>query len=81
MRCCNGFFMGNSLSDSKDLLIPFVGTNPTDEDNIWLASHPGTIPDDVWAGRHQPFSRKLSYRMLSVSARLVRRGPLSRSTI
>jgi hypothetical protein len=23
---CVGFFMGNSLSDSKDLLIPFVGT-------------------------------------------------------
>ena len=27
MRCCDGFFMGNSLSDSKDLLIPFIGTN------------------------------------------------------
>jgi hypothetical protein len=24
MRCCVGFFMGNSLSDSKDLLIPFI---------------------------------------------------------
>jgi hypothetical protein len=31
MRCCDGFFMGNSLSDSKDLLIPFIGTDPTDE--------------------------------------------------
>jgi hypothetical protein len=28
MRCCDGFFMGNSLSDSKDLLSPFIGTNP-----------------------------------------------------
>ncbi len=27
MRCCVGFFMGNSLSDPKDLLIPFVGTD------------------------------------------------------
>jgi hypothetical protein len=31
MRCCDGFFMGNSLSDPKDLLIPFLSTNPTDE--------------------------------------------------
>jgi hypothetical protein len=28
MSCCDGFFMGNSLSDSKDLLIPFVGADP-----------------------------------------------------
>jgi hypothetical protein len=27
MRCCAGFFMGNSLSDLEDLLIPFVGTD------------------------------------------------------
>jgi hypothetical protein len=26
MRCCAGFFMGNSLSDPEDLLIPFAGT-------------------------------------------------------
>jgi hypothetical protein len=25
IRCCAGFFMGNSLSDSRDLLIPFFG--------------------------------------------------------
>jgi hypothetical protein len=25
MRCCVGFFMGNSLSHSVDLLIPFFG--------------------------------------------------------
>jgi hypothetical protein len=25
MRGCNGFFMGNSLSDPKTLLIPFIG--------------------------------------------------------
>jgi hypothetical protein len=25
IRCCVGFFMGNSLSDSVDLLIPFIG--------------------------------------------------------
>jgi hypothetical protein len=31
MSCCDGFFMGNSLSDPKDLLIPFIGTNPTNE--------------------------------------------------
>jgi hypothetical protein len=29
MRCGAGFFMGNSLSDPKDLLIPFVGTDRT----------------------------------------------------
>jgi hypothetical protein len=28
MGCCNGFFMGNSLSDPQDLLIPFIVTNP-----------------------------------------------------
>ena len=27
MSCCAGFFMGNSLSYPKDLLIPFVITN------------------------------------------------------
>jgi hypothetical protein len=27
MRCCTVFFMGNSLSDPKDLLIPFIVTN------------------------------------------------------
>ena len=27
MRCCDGFFMGNSFSDPKDLLIPFPSTN------------------------------------------------------
>src|SRR3981081_4338976 len=31
MRCCDSFFIGNSLCDLKELLIPFVGTNPTDE--------------------------------------------------
>ena len=25
MRCCDGFFVGNSLSDPKDLLIAFIG--------------------------------------------------------
>src|ERR1035438_8106930 len=25
MRCFDGFFMGNSLSDPRDLLIPFLG--------------------------------------------------------
>jgi hypothetical protein len=25
MGCCDGFFMGNSLSDPEDLLIPFFG--------------------------------------------------------
>jgi len=25
IKCCVGFFMGNSLSDSVDLLIPFIG--------------------------------------------------------
>jgi hypothetical protein len=25
MRCFDGFFMGNSLSDPRDLLIPFFG--------------------------------------------------------
>jgi hypothetical protein len=28
MRCCAGFFMGNTLSDPKHLLILFPGTNP-----------------------------------------------------
>jgi hypothetical protein len=27
MRCCAGFFMGDSLSDPEDLLIPFSSTN------------------------------------------------------
>src|SRR5271155_2613988 len=27
MRCCAGFFMGNSLSDPEDLLILFIGSN------------------------------------------------------
>jgi hypothetical protein len=27
MRRCDGFFMGNSLSDPKDLLIPFIDTD------------------------------------------------------
>jgi hypothetical protein len=27
MGCCDGFFMGNSLSDPEDLLIPFVVTD------------------------------------------------------
>jgi hypothetical protein len=38
MGCCDGFFMGNSLSDPKDLLIPFIGTNP--EVLLPVARHP-----------------------------------------
>jgi len=30
MRCCDGFFMANSLSDPRDLLIPFFGKFETD---------------------------------------------------
>ncbi len=36
--------MGNSLSDSKDLLIPFLGTNPENAANFCIACDPGAIP-------------------------------------
>jgi hypothetical protein len=39
MRCCAGVFMGNSLSDPKDLLIPFLGHLPLAVDN-WSPSEP-----------------------------------------
>jgi hypothetical protein len=31
MRCCAGFFMGTVAPFWGDLLIPFLGTNPTGE--------------------------------------------------
>jgi len=40
----NGFFMGNSLSDSKDLLIPFISNDPLSlAANFLIARDPGTI--------------------------------------
>jgi hypothetical protein len=36
MRCCVGFFMGNSLSDPGDLLIPFFGNYEASPDRFWL---------------------------------------------
>ena len=40
MSCCAGFFMGNSLSYPKDLLIPFVITNLANflEARFWITS-------------------------------------------
>ena len=40
----NGFFMGNSLSDSKDLLIPFISNDPLSlAASFLIARDPGTI--------------------------------------
>jgi hypothetical protein len=40
MRCCAVFFMGNSLSDPKDLLIPFIVTNSMSVFTVALISEP-----------------------------------------
>jgi hypothetical protein len=38
IRCCAAFFMGNSLSDPKDLLIPFIVTNLKSPDPMLLVN-------------------------------------------
>ena len=44
MRCCADFFMGNSLSDPQDLLIPFL-VNLTALPNV--AMYPVKRPETV----------------------------------